>query len=82
MIGADGVLEGLVSKSDLAGAASPYLRPEFAKWRWPLDDATLQIKVKWIMSRPADPQKQAALVLFGLNNEDILLADNIQPAQR
>jgi len=52
LIGRDGVLEGLVSKSDLAGAISPYLRPEFAKWRLPLDDATLKIKVKWIMSRP------------------------------
>jgi len=51
LIGRDGVLEGLVSKSDLAGAISPYLRPEFAKWRQPQDDATLQIRVKWIMSR-------------------------------
>lgn len=52
MIGRDRVLEGIVSKSDLAGAVSPYLRPKFAKWRQPLDDATLQIKIKWIMSRP------------------------------
>jgi CBS domain-containing protein len=52
MIGADGVLEGIVSKSDLTGAISPYLRPVFAKWRRPLDDATLQINIKWIMSRP------------------------------
>jgi len=51
MIGHDGVLEGIVSKSDLAGAISPYLRPEFAKWRRPLDNATLQIKIKWIMSK-------------------------------
>ena len=52
MIGQNGVLEGIVSKSDLKEATSPYLRPEFAKWRRPLDDATLQIKVKWIMSKP------------------------------
>jgi CBS domain-containing protein/chemotaxis protein CheY-P-specific phosphatase CheC len=52
MIGQNGVLEGIISKSDLKGAISPYLRPEFAKWRRPLDDATLQIKVKWIMSKP------------------------------
>ncbi|GAF88301.1 unnamed protein product, partial [marine sediment metagenome] len=32
-------------------AVSAYLRPEFAKWRRPLDDATLQIRIKWIMSR-------------------------------
>jgi len=52
MIGREGVLEGLVSKSDIAGAVSVYLRPVFAKWHRPLDDATLKIKVKWIMSRP------------------------------
>jgi len=52
MVGQDGVLEGIVSKTDLTGAISPYLRPIFAKWRRPLDDATLQIRIKWIMSRP------------------------------
>ena len=50
MIGQGETLEGIVSKSDLAGAISPYTRPIFAKWRRPLDDATLQIKMKWIMS--------------------------------
>ena len=50
-IGQNGVLEGIVSKSDLTGAISPYLRPEFAKWCRPLDNATLQIKIKWIMSK-------------------------------
>jgi len=52
MIGKDGVLEGLVSNSNILGAISPYLRPAFSKWRRPLDDASLDIKVKWIMSRP------------------------------
>jgi len=52
VVGRDGVMEGIVSKSDLTGAISPYLRPVFAKWRRPLDDATLQMKIKWIMSRP------------------------------
>ncbi|MCH8120572.1 MAG: CBS domain-containing protein [Planctomycetes bacterium] len=52
MIGKDGTLEGIVSKSDITGAASIYMRPIFAKWHGPLDDATLQIKLKWIMSRP------------------------------
>jgi len=51
MIGEGGVLEGIVSQSDLTGAISPYLRPIFSKWRRPSDDATLQIKIKWIMSR-------------------------------
>ncbi len=48
----DGAIEGLVSKSDIRAALSPYLQNIFSKWRRPLDIATLQIKVKWIMSRP------------------------------
>jgi len=52
MVGQDGALEGIVSKSDITGATSIYLRPIFAKWHGPGDDATLQIKLKWIMSRP------------------------------
>jgi len=52
MVGTDGVLEGIVSNSNIKGAISPYLRPVFEKWHRPLDDATLNIKVKWIMSRP------------------------------
>lgn len=52
MVGRNGVSEGIVSRYDLAGAISPYLRPVFARWRRPSDDATLQIKIKWIMTRP------------------------------
>ena len=52
LIGANGTLEGLVSNSTILGAVSLYLRPVFAKWRRPDDDATLGVKVKWIMSRP------------------------------
>ncbi|MFC1794945.1 CBS domain-containing protein [Planctomycetota bacterium] len=52
MIGRDGAIEGIVSKSDITRAMSPYLLPIFAKWRRPLDDATLKIRIKWIMSRP------------------------------
>jgi len=52
VVGIDGVLVGIVSNSNITGALSPYLRPIFAKWRRPLDDATLQIRIKWIMSRP------------------------------
>jgi CBS domain-containing membrane protein len=52
LIGVNGVLEGLVSGSSILGAVSLYLRPMFAKWRRPQDDATLGVKVKWIMSRP------------------------------
>jgi CBS domain-containing protein len=52
MVGRNGRLEGIVSKSDITRAMSPYLQPIFAKWRRPLDDATLKIRIKWIMSRP------------------------------
>ncbi|MHC5074270.1 MAG: CBS domain-containing protein, partial [Planctomycetota bacterium] len=57
MVGSDDakeskVLEGIVSRSDIAGAVSPYLRSTFSKWRRPIDDASLQIRVKWIMSKP------------------------------
>jgi CBS-domain-containing membrane protein len=52
MVGENEALEGIVSKSDITGATSIYLKPIFAKWHRPLDDATLQIRIKWIMSRP------------------------------
>jgi CBS domain-containing protein len=52
MVGHRGVLEGIVSRSNVLGAISPYLRPVFAKWRRPEDDATLNIKIKWAMTRP------------------------------
>ena len=49
MVGVDGMLEGIVSETDLKEAISPYLRPEFAKWRRQMDEATLKIKIKWVM---------------------------------
>jgi CBS domain-containing protein len=52
LVGTNQVLEGLISGSNILGAVSLYLRPMFAKWRRPQDDATLGVKVKWIMSRP------------------------------
>jgi CBS domain-containing protein len=57
LVGREGVLEGLLSTSTIQGAISPYLRPVFAKYRRPEDDATLGIKVKWIMSRPVRTTK-------------------------
>jgi CBS domain-containing protein len=60
IVGKDGILEGIVSNSDITGALSPYLRPAFAKWRRELDDATLKIRIKWIMSRPAHTVKSEA----------------------
>jgi CBS domain-containing protein len=52
LIGRDGVLEGLVSGSNVAAAVSLYLRPMFAKYRRAQDDATLGVKLKWVMSQP------------------------------
>ena len=60
LVGQDGVLEGLVSNSNILGAVSPYLRPMFAKWHRPEDDATLEIKIKWVMSRPVRTVKPDA----------------------
>ena len=52
LVGQNGILEGIVSKSDIRGAMSPYLQEMFAQWRRPLDVATLQIRLKWVMSKP------------------------------
>jgi len=51
LVGSQGMPEGIVSMSDLRAGMSPYLRPEFAKWRRPIDDASLRIKVRWLMSK-------------------------------
>ena len=68
MIGTDGAVQGIVSKSDITGAISTYLRPVFAKWRRPLDDATLQIKVKWIMARPVRTIKPETALITIMEN--------------
>ena len=68
MVGIDGVLEGIVSNSNITGALSPYLRPLFAKWRRPLDDATLQIRIKWIMSRPVRTVKPETSLVTVIGN--------------
>jgi len=52
LIGSPDAIQGIVSKSDIQGALSPYLQSIFSKWKRELDTATLQIKVRWIMSRP------------------------------
>ncbi len=69
LVGRDGVLEGLISNSNILGAVSPYLRPTFAKWRRPEDDATLGIKIKWVMSRPVrtvKPDVSLATIIDGM----------------
>jgi len=73
MVGRDGVLEGIISKSDLTGALSPYLRSTFAKWHRPVDDATLQIKIKWIMSKPVQTISSDTSLAVVIKN--IYLAD-------
>jgi CBS domain-containing protein len=70
MVGRNGRLEGIVSKSDITRALSPYLQPIFAKWRRPLDDATLKIRIKWIMSRPVrtiKPETSLAAIMEFMN---------------
>jgi len=57
MVGTKDAIEGIVSIFDIAAALSVYLKPMFAKWRRPIDDATLQIKIKWIMTRPVSTIK-------------------------
>ncbi len=68
MIGRDGVLEGIVSNTDIMGALSPYLRSAFAKWRRELDDATLKIRLKWIMSKPVRTIKSEASLVEVVEN--------------
>ncbi|MHC4292933.1 MAG: CBS domain-containing protein [Planctomycetota bacterium] len=73
MVGSEDVekgtmLEGIVSRSDIAGAVSPYLRSTFAKWRRPIDDATLQIRIKWIMSKPVRTVKLDAPISVIMEN--------------
>jgi len=68
IVGQDGALEGIVSKSDITGATSIYLRPIFAKWHGPGDDATLQIKLKWIMSRPVRTIRPEATLAAIIDN--------------
>ncbi|MCE5341948.1 MAG: CBS domain-containing protein [Planctomycetaceae bacterium] len=62
LIGRDNLPEGIVSTYDVASAVSVYLKPVFAKWRRPADDATLQIKVKWIMTRSVHTIKPEASI--------------------
>ena len=68
MVGADGKLEGIVSTFDIAASLSIYLKPMFAKWRSPTDDATLQIKIKWVMSRPVQTIKPDTTVAAIMEN--------------
>jgi CBS domain-containing protein len=66
LIGANGVPEGIVTWIDIAEAVSVYLRPAFARWRRPADDATLQIKLGVLMSRPVftlSPDAPPAVVM-------------------
>ena len=48
-VGENNNLQGFLSRKDLLEAKSPYLKPEFAKWRRPIDYASLKIKIKWLI---------------------------------
>lgn len=63
LVGQDGRIEGILSRSDTVAAVSPYLRSAFAQWRRPLDEATLKIRVKWFMSRPVHTIRPEATLL-------------------
>jgi len=52
VVGREGQVQGIVSRSDTAAAVSPYLRNVFAHLKRPLDDASLQIRIQWFMSKP------------------------------
>lgn len=60
LIGDGGKADGIVSESSLKEALSPYLHAPFDKWKRPLDDATLRIKVKWVMSEPVHSVEREA----------------------
>jgi len=45
-------LAGILSQGDVNAALSPYLRSPFEEYRRPLDEASLQIRIRWFMSRP------------------------------
>jgi CBS domain-containing protein len=71
MIGRDKIPTAIVSKSDLTSLISPYLRPTFAKWRRPLDDATLKIKIKCAMTSPVhtiSPQASLADIMENMSD--------------
>jgi CBS domain-containing protein len=54
LVGSDGKADGIVSSHDLAAAISPYLKPMLSQWRRPQDEATLDIKIRWVMSKPVE----------------------------
>jgi predicted transcriptional regulator len=62
LIGNPAEAEGIVSQSNLKEALSPYLHPPFDKYKRPLDEATLQIKVKWVMSKPVESVERQTTV--------------------
>ena len=68
LVGRNGTLEGLVSSSNILGAVSLYLRPMFAQWRRAEDEATLGVKVKWIMSRPVRTVRSDATLAALIEN--------------
>ena len=51
IIGYDGIMEGIVSRSDLVGTSSSYLRPLMSKWQESQHNATVNIEIKWVMTR-------------------------------
>jgi len=82
MVGAEGLIEGIVAKSDIAATLSVYLKPMFAKWRRPIDDATLQIKIKWMMTRPVytiKPDTSLAAIMENMRQTGVRCLPVVEP---
>ncbi|MHC5082465.1 MAG: CBS domain-containing protein [Planctomycetota bacterium] len=74
LVGKDAQIEGIASRSDIASAISPYTRSVFSHWRRPLDDASLQIRIKWFMTRPVQtisPDASLEVVIHTLSKHGI-----------
>jgi len=80
----DDKLCGIVSQEDLKEAMSPYLRPEFVKWRRRQDKASLKIRVRWVMEEdfgfigPEESVRQAADRMVRGKEEFMPVVDNGQ----
>jgi CBS domain-containing protein len=75
MVGIDKCLESTVSYTNISAAMSPYLRAPFERWRRPLDDATLRIRVKWIATRPVHtitPKTPAGVIMAKMSQFNTL----------
>jgi CBS domain-containing protein len=62
LVGDGQIMEGIVSHGDILAATSIYLKEGFEKFKRPLDEATMKIKLRWIMSQPVITIEQNASI--------------------